>query len=165
MHDELPQQYRGNGFLVALTIVGVLAIGFALLFRSAMHPMDSPFLGRQFPAVEAAGWINGKAPTTEDLRGQILVVDAWAFWCGPCRLLTPSLIELHGKYKDKGVTFIGLTSEGRDPMSLRESIDYLKSENVQWLNGYAATKTLSALDVEGIPQIWVVDRQNRIVFH
>ena len=34
-----------------------------------------------------------------------------------------------------------------------------------WPNGYGAIKTLSALNVEAIPQLWIVDRQNRIAFH
>ncbi len=165
MRDELPRQYHENGFLIALAIVGVLAIGFALLFRSAMMPIGSASIGQQFPPVEAAGWINGKAPSAEDLRGQVLVVDAWAYWCGPCRMLTPSLIELHEKYKDRGVTFIGLTSEGSDQEAIQKSVQFLKSEKVSWLNGYGATKILSALQVEGIPQVWVVDRQNHIIFH
>lgn len=165
MNDDLPRQYRENGFLIALIVVGVFAIGFAMMFRSAIRPEDSQSLGKQFPPIEAKGWANGEAPKAEDLRGHVLVVDAWAFWCGPCRALTPSLIELHKKYKDRGVIFIGLTSHGDDPKSLRASLDFVKSENVPWLNGFAATTTLTALEVEAIPQIWVVDRHNNIVFH
>jgi hypothetical protein len=72
---------------------------------------------------------------------------------------------LQKKYKDQGVIFIGLTSEGLDSGSIDSSRQFVKSLNIPWPNGYGATKTLSELEVEGIPQLWVVDRKNRIVYH
>ena len=164
MQDELPES-SPNGFLIAVVVVGVLAIGFALLFRAAMAPPVSAQIGKQFAPIEALGWINGSAPTPEDLKGKILVVDAWAFWCGPCRSVTPSIIELHDRFKSEDVVFLGLTGEGLDPKTLQLSKEYVKSLKIPWVNGYGATKTLTALEVEGIPQLWVVDRNNRIVFH
>ena len=165
MQDELPSQSGPSGFLIAVSAVGVLAIGFALLLRSAMVPPVSPQIGRAFPRIEAAGWINGPGPTAEDLQGKVIVVDAWAFWCGPCRMVTPYVIELHNRYKDHGVVFIGLTSEGLDSRSIEQSRQFVSSLYIPWPNGYGATKPLSELEVDTIPQLWVIDRQNRIVFH
>ncbi len=165
LHDELPPQSGPSGFLIAVIVVGVFTVGFSLLFRSAMAPMSSARLGREFPPIEVAGWINGLSPTSADLHGQVTVIDAWADWCGPCRAATPFLIELHEKYKERGVTFLGLTSEGFDPASIKRSQKYVESEKVPWPNGYGAVKTLGALKVDSIPQFWIVDRQNQIVFH
>ena len=165
MQDELPPPSGPSGFLIAVSAVGLLTIGFALLLRSAMAPAVSPQVGHAFPPIEVAGWINGPGPTAEDLKGKVVVVDAWAFWCGPCRMVTPYVIELHNRYKDQGVVFIGLTSEGLDSRSIDQSRQFVSSLNIPWPNGYAAIKPLSALEVDSIPQLWVIDRQNRIVFH
>lgn len=164
MKDELPQEYRIGGFFTVLVVIALMAIGFALLLRTAMQPHVSKQLGKPFPPIEAASWINGNAPTADELKGQILVVDAWAFWCGPCRSAVPSLIELHEKFKDR-VKFIGLTSEGFDADSLKKSHQFVERAGIHWLNGFAAMKPLRALDVEGIPQLWVVNGQNQIVYH
>ncbi|MFQ5732246.1 MAG: TlpA family protein disulfide reductase [Planctomycetaceae bacterium] len=37
-------------------------------------------VGKTAPKIEAAGWLNGKPPTEEELRGKVVVVDAWASW-------------------------------------------------------------------------------------
>ena len=165
MQDELPPKNGPSGFLIAVTVVGIIAAGFALLFRSAMTPVVSAQIGKPFPTIEALGWINGPGPTSDDLKGKVVVLDAWAYWCGPCRMVTPAIVELHDKYKDQGVIFLGLTSEGLDSRSINLSKDYVKSLKIPWPNGYGATKILAELEVETIPQLWVVDRQGRILFH
>lgn len=165
MQDELPPQHGPSGFTIAVLVIGSMAIFFALLFRSAMTPVESPQLGKPFPAIEAAGWINGSALTADDLKGKVFVVDAWAFWCGPCRMIVPDIIELQKKYQGQDVVFLGLTSEGRDSKSLKLSEEFVESLKIPWVNGYGAVKTLNELEVESIPQLWVVGRDNQIVFH
>jgi thiol-disulfide isomerase/thioredoxin len=122
-------------------------------------------LNKPFPALEVEGWINGPGPTAEQLSNQVLVIDAWAYWCGPCRMVIPTLQEIHEKYKDRGVTVIGLTAESGNPASLQQSQAFVEKLNIPWPNGYGAIKPLVALNVEAIPQLWIVDRQNKIVFH
>ena len=72
MQDELPPPSGPSGFLIAVSAVGVLTIGFALLLRSAMAPAVSPQIGRPFPRIEAVGWINGPGPTADDLQGKVV---------------------------------------------------------------------------------------------
>ena len=168
--DELPQQPRSNGFFWAILVVGVFTIGFASFFRNAlqeaMKPPESPMIHKEFPAIEAVGWFNEPESAIQDqLKGQVFVVDAWAFWCGPCRAAIPYVINLHKKYKDRGVKFLGLTDEGLDPVSVQKSREFVESLKIPWPNGYGAVGTFAALNVDAIPQLWVVDRQNRIVFH
>ena len=165
MQDDRPPPDGPSGFFIAVTIVGIMAVSFALLFRAAMAPVVSSQVGKQFPPIEAGGWINGPEPKELDFQGKILVVDAWAYWCGPCRMVTPNLIQLHDNFKGQDVVFVGLTSEGLDSQSIQLSKDFVKSLKIPWLNGYAATKTLGALDVDAIPQLWVVDKNRRIVLH
>ena len=65
--------------------------------------------------------LSGGIISSEDFKGKIVVVDVWATWCVPCRVVIPHLVKLHGKYKDKGVVVVGLstdedteTDEGRE---------------------------------------------------
>ena len=153
----------GRSLLMALLLVGAASIGFVLWLKQSMEPArsNSPRIGTAFPALEVQGWLNGPGPTAEELAGKILVVDAWAHWCGPCRMAAPGLIELERKYRDRGVVFLGLTSDGKESLALSKR--FLTETRVPWPNGYGAVQPLDTLESDSIPRVWVVGRDGRIV--
>jgi len=44
-------------------------------------------------------------------KGNVVLLEFWATWCPPCRTSIPHLTEIARKYKDKGLTVIGITNE------------------------------------------------------
>ena len=58
-----------------------LALGCALFLPSCKRGDTAGLaVGEAAPKIEAAGWVNGKAPTEAELQGKVVVVDAWASW-------------------------------------------------------------------------------------
>ena len=55
--------------------------------------------------------LSGGTLADEDFRGKILVVDIWATWCGPCRMVIPHLVKIQEQYKVRGVAVLGLNSD------------------------------------------------------
>jgi thiol-disulfide isomerase/thioredoxin len=53
--------------------------------------------------------MDGNDVRLADFKGKPLLVNMWATWCGPCKAETPWFVELSGKYKDKGLTVIGIS--------------------------------------------------------
>jgi thiol-disulfide isomerase/thioredoxin len=51
---------------------------------------------------------NGKPQSLAGFKGQTVVVNFWASWCGPCVEEMPALAQLHREYAHKGVQFIGI---------------------------------------------------------
>lgn len=148
--------------VLACAAIGTLLFVLFLLFNRPNKNLGGIAPGNALPAIEAQGWLNGDAPQMADLQGKVLVIDAWATWCLPCRKRAADLVYLHEKYASKGVQFIGLTAE---PQGQLESIKrFLKATGITWLNGYGAEATLTQLGAEEIPMVWVIDRRGNVVW-
>lgn len=156
-----------------ILIVAVAALAISWLVRTPpqrrqqpggqqQDGLSSPNLGKPFPELTVEGWLNGPGPTTADLKGKLCVIEAWAFWCGPCIEAAPHLRELYDKYHSRGVEFVGLTGEGEENLSLSQK--FLDRGKITWANGYGADAVLAALQVHGIPHAWVVDKEGKIAW-
>ena len=161
VQDSASGDRGGKSFAIALAIVVSLAAILTILIRQTIE-VDQLSTKIPAPKIQAAGWLNGPGPSEEDLHGKVIVVDAWAFWCSPCRRAAPELVQLYEKYKDR-VVFIGLTSEGIEADQQNRS--FLEQTKITWPNGYGAMKTLSDLKAETIPQRWVIDRKYNLVWN
>lgn len=61
------------------------------------------------PPLVAENWFYSPPLNLAGLKGKVVVIDFWAPWCAPCRLVMPSLLEQYEKYKDQGLMVIGYT--------------------------------------------------------
>ena len=81
--------------------------------------------------------VDGGKMNLADHKGKdIVVLDFWATWCPPCRMVMPKVVELMDKYKSKGVVFYAV--------DLRESADRVKA-----FQQAMGLKFTTALDLDG----------------
>lgn len=101
-----------------------------------------------------------------DFQGQVLVINLWASWCGPCRREVPEYEAVRKAYVDREVVFIGLTTE--DPRSDSERVRrFVRDVNFGFRLGWA-DRELARVLMNGrnsIPQTVVIDTNGRIVSH
>src|SRR5205807_5634377 len=66
-----------------------------------------------------------------ETRPRATLVDIWALWCPGCRETAPGLVELHEKYKDRGVAFVSISNMPREGVEA-----FVKHFGVTWPSAY-----------------------------
>ena len=98
----------------------------------------------------------GKPLALADFKGQIVLLNFWATWCGPCRQEMPILEQLNRQYHGKGVTLLGINVE---PDSAA-AVDWLKATPVSFPILFDVDSKVSSLyEVAGMPNTVIVDRK------
>ena len=108
--------------------------------------------------------MNSEPLKLKDLRGHVVLIEFWTFGCINCRYILPSVKSWHDRYRDKGLTIIGVHSpefdEERDIEKLRRQVVSLGIRYpVVSDNDYQIWK---AYEVEAWPTIFLLDKQGRI---
>ena len=102
---------------------------------------------------------SGKPVSLSSLKGQIVLVNFWASWCGPCRKEMPILEQLNHQYHNKGVTLVGVNVE---PDSGAAN-DWLKATPVSFPILFDVDSKVSKLyQVEGMPNTVILDRKGNV---
>jgi thiol-disulfide isomerase/thioredoxin len=116
------------------------------------------------PELAPGTWINSEGLTLKSLRGRVVVVEFWTFGCYNCRNTLPYVKRWDERYRDKGLTVVGVHSP---ELEEERVIDNVRRETaslgirypVVTDNDYATWK---AYNVEAWPTIFVLDKQGRI---
>jgi len=116
------------------------------------------------PEFAKGNWINSDPLTLEKLRGHIVVVEFWTFGCYNCRHTLPSVKEWDTKYRDRGLTIVGVhTPETESEYSIDNVRKQVPALGIKYPvvtdNDY---QTWKAYGVEVWPTIFVLDKQGRI---
>ena len=107
--------------------------------------------------------INGNTIKVGELKAQIIIVNFWASWCGPCRFSNKQLVKLYSKYKDQGFEILSV--------SLDEEIkDWKKAvakDKITWMQGIdrGGWDALAAIkwQVDALPSSFVVNKDGDVV--
>jgi peroxiredoxin len=134
----------------------------ALTILTAVATMTAAAATLQTGAPAPAFQLNsnaGKPMALADFRGQIVLLNFWASWCGPCRQEMPILEQLNRQYHGKGVTLLGVNVE---PDSAA-AVAWLKATPVTFPILFDTESKVSSLyEVAGMPNTVIIDRKGLV---
>jgi len=159
------------GYTTGRGPLGVLSAGVARLTRISRsgQPVSVNALvtgsdSLAAPEFATGDWINSEPLTLGSLRGRVVLVEFWTFGCYNCRNTLPSVKDWDTRYRDQGLTIVGVHSpEFDDEKKLENVRREVSSLGIHYPvvtdNDYATWK---AYNVEAWPTIVVLDKLGRV---
>jgi thiol-disulfide isomerase/thioredoxin len=104
--------------------------------------------------------MQGRVVALESLRGQVVYVDFWASWCGPCRRSFPWMNDLQRKYGGKGFAIVAV------------NVDKKRADADKFLALFPASFSVAfdeagtspaAFGVKGMPSSYLIDGRGNVV--
>lgn len=131
-------------------------------------PPPKPLLkeGTVAPDFTAEKWGGGELKLS-DYKGQIVILDFWATWCGPCMKSMPHVEKVYQAVKDQGVAVLGVCvwddkkpyeawiPANKDKYSFQFAFDPAGRDSSKSIAG-------SKFNVSGIPTTYIIDKEGKV---
>jgi cytochrome c biogenesis protein CcmG/thiol:disulfide interchange protein DsbE len=113
MHTNPSQRFKLVSF-IALTL-GICWIGISTTLPSGVPEkgIQAPQEGFRAPDFTLET-MDGSTITLSALRGQAVLVNLWASWCGPCQSEMPAMQRIYEEYRDDGFTILAINTTYQD---------------------------------------------------
>lgn len=126
-------------------------LGVATVLAAGVATAGTPRVGQRAPDFHAT-LFGGRKTSLADYRGQVLVLNFWATWCGPCKTELPLLNSFAAILKPHGLRVLAVASaDSADPAQLRPLAAKLDIPLVSRMSGPYG-------DMNAYPTNYVIDR-------
>jgi cytochrome c biogenesis protein CcmG/thiol:disulfide interchange protein DsbE len=143
------------GVVVSLTaLLMLLVVAWGIYQNSLSQPdsglapdFDLPLIGQEGNFV------------LSQQRGQVVVINFWGSWCGPCRDEAPMLQRLYEEYQSQGVLFVGIAVKDIES----DSIEYIEEFGITYANVMdIGARMEEEYRTQGVPETFVVGKDGHI---
>lgn len=121
--------------------------------------------GKKAPAISLPD-PEGKVHSLDELKGNYVLLDFWASWCGPCRAENPNLVKTFKKYKDKNFKIFSVSLDA-DKNGWLKAIEKDHLDHEGWYHvsdlKYWQSEVVSSYQIQGIPFALLLNPQGVII--
>jgi len=108
---------------------------------------------------------SGKIINLSSFRGQYVLIDFWASWCGPCRRENPNVVKAYNHYKGQKFTILGVSLD--KPNAKDKWLAAIHKDGLTWNHvsdlKFWDSKAAGLYAVRGIPQNFLLDPNGKII--
>ncbi len=158
----MADEKKGEGALPKAVIIGVVVVVIVIVVAIVMSQKQKFTL--MAPGAEAVDFtlpdLEGKEHTLSSLRGNVVFLNIWATWCGPCQEEIPSMEFMHNKFKGKPFKIVAVSIDKGDDEVVKK---FAKSFGITFLVLHDRKGHLKdTYKTTGVPESFIID-QNGIV--
>lgn len=138
--------------------IRIVVAGLLLSILAAASPASSGLSGQPAPdfALKSS---TGENLRLSEYRGDVVMINFWATWCGPCRQEMPLLDELYSRYRRVGFNLLGVNIDDDS----RRAMDMISELGVTFPVLFDSRKDVSRLyEVDAMPVTIIVDREGNV---
>jgi thiol-disulfide isomerase/thioredoxin len=104
--------------------------------------------------------LDGKTVQLSDFKGNVIIIDFWATWCGPCRRGIPDFVELQNEYGEDNLTILGVNVDQGDLSIVPK---FAESYKINYPVLYSNMDIIRKYGpINSIPLAFIVDREGYV---
>jgi thiol-disulfide isomerase/thioredoxin len=154
----------------AALLVLIALLGGMLVTTSGCRPAlesqpgaepEHPLVGKSAPLFNTSFLDGAPFDLGQHLGKDVVVLDFWATWCGPCVASMPTLSEVSSEFRDRGVRLFAVNC-AEQPEEVKDFVEQSGLELTVVMDPDGSV--MRAYGADGIPQTVQIDRQGKVRF-